>query len=142
MSAPGRTRVCLGFPPSFPLWLLRTREAKRTKTTPKCLTSVSNLALPSPLGYHIFHLGVYVCQFPGSAGSCLCPASAPCCVVPSKQGPAHQARPAALQALRAGSSLVPPCTACPSPARPGKRYFHTSRSGRGETGWRPQLSLP
>lgn len=41
-----------------------------------------------------------------------------------------------------GSSSVPPRMPCPSPARPGKRYFHASRSSTGETGWRPQLSLP
>lgn len=41
-----------------------------------------------------------------------------------------------------GSILVPPRMACPSPARPGKRYFHASKSGAGKTGWRPQLSLP
>lgn len=73
-----RAHPCLPrFSSTLPSLIITCQGAKRTETTTKCLTSVSNLTLPSPLGYDTLHLGVYVCWFPGSAGICLCPASAP-----------------------------------------------------------------
>lgn len=98
-----RAHPCLPrFSSTLASLIITCQGAKRTETTTKCLTSVSNLTLPSPLGYDMLHLGVYVCWFPGSAGICLCPASAPRHVVPSKQDPARRAPAAALCVLCGG----------------------------------------
>lgn len=106
---------------------------KRRGTTTKCLTSVSDLALPSPLGYDTLHLGVYVRWFPGSA----------CRVAPSRQDPARQLQGrGGVDWVQLGSTTH----AVPVPSPSGKEVFPRQqvkhRRNGLETTAEPALTAP
>lgn len=106
---------------------------KRRGTTTKCLTSASDLALPSPLGYDTLHLGVYVRWFPGRAGR----------AVPSRQDPARQLQErGGVDWVQLGSTTH----AVPVPSPSGKEVFPRQqvkhRRNGLETTAEPALTAP